>query len=152
MTYQLAQVNVARLVATLEDPLLEGFVSGLAPVNAAADEAPGFVWRLQDDGGNATEIEAFGWDVGDGVGIVVNLSVWVDMEHLIAFVYSDLHRAVLRQRRQWFKPMVESSLACWWIPEGTIPTTDDAEERVKYLRDNGPSPYAFTLREHFPAP
>lgn len=152
MTYSLAQVNVARLVATLEDPLLEGFVSALAPVNAAADEAPGFLWRLQDKGGNATDIEAFGWDAGDGVGIIVNLSVWADMASLNAFVYSDLHRAVLRQRRQWFKPMVESSTACWWIPEGTVPTTGEAEERVRHLRLHGPTPHAFSLRTHFPAP
>ena len=127
-------------------------MSALEPVNAAADSAPGFVWRLQGDGGSATDIEAFGWDIGDSVGVIVNMSVWTDMEHLTAFVYSDAHRAVLRQRRQYFKPMVESTLACWWVPEGHQPTTDEAEERVLHLRANGPTPYAFTLREHFPAP
>ena len=95
MTYHLAQVNHGRLVASLDDPQLAGFVSALEPVNAAADSAPGFVWRLQGDGGSATDIEAFGWDIGDSVGVIVNMSVWTDMEHLTAFVYSDAHRAVL---------------------------------------------------------
>jgi Domain of unknown function (DUF3291) len=152
MAHHLAQVNVGRLVATLDDPQLEGFVAALDPVNAVADSAPGFVWRLQSESGNATDVEAFGWDRGDSVAIIVNMSVWTDLEHLTAFVYSPEHREVLRQRRQWFVPMKESYTACWWVPAGDLPTTEDAEERVRHLRQHGPTPWAFTMREHFTAP
>lgn len=59
MTFELAQVNIARLIAPLDDPQLADFVSALDSVNAAADAVPGFVWRLQTEDGNATAIQAF---------------------------------------------------------------------------------------------
>jgi hypothetical protein len=45
--YVLAQVNIARMRAPLDSPLLADFVADLDPVNATADTAPGFLWRLQ---------------------------------------------------------------------------------------------------------
>jgi hypothetical protein len=147
---QLAQVNVARLLAPLESEQLAGFVAALDPVNATADEAPGFVWRLQDDSGDATSIEAFQWDTAGHLGVIVNLSVWTDLDQLTAFVYSPLHREVLRQRRQWFAAVTDATTACWWVPDGHLPTTTEAEDRIRHLREHGPSPWAFTLRTHFP--
>ena len=47
MRHELAQVNIARLVAPLDDPRLLDFVDALDPVNADADTAAGFIWRLQ---------------------------------------------------------------------------------------------------------
>ncbi|MDX6210081.1 MAG: hypothetical protein QOE24_2472 [Frankiales bacterium] len=151
-SHQLAQVNIARLLAPLDHPQLAEFVTNLDPVNAEAEQADGFVWRLKDEAGNATQIEAFSWDVGESAGLIVNMSVWVDMEHLTDFVYGAMHRAVLRQRRDWFASVQEHTTGCWWVPAGETPTTGDAEDRVRHLRAHGPTPWAFTLREHFPAP
>jgi hypothetical protein len=152
MGWHLAQVNVARLIAPLDDERLGDFVDALDPVNAAADVAPGFVWRLQTEDGNATAIRAFTWDLGDGVGVIVNLSVWTGLEHLAAYVFGDAHVAVLRRRREWFQLMEEAHLACWWIPAGERPTTAEAEDRVRHLREHGPTPHAFTLRASYPPP
>jgi hypothetical protein len=148
----LAQVNVGRLRAPLDSPALAEFVAALDPVNALADVAPGFVWRLQTEDGNATSIRAFEWDAAGSAGVIVNMSVWESAEALAAFVYSDAHRQVLRRRREWFQPMTEAYTALWWIPRGTTPTTAEAEDRVRHLRAHGPAPYAFTLRVHFPPP
>jgi hypothetical protein len=150
--HQLAQVNIARLVAPLESPQLAGFMANLAPVNAAADSAPGFVWRLATDDGDATAIQAFEWDTAGSVGVIVNLSVWRDPDSLSAFVLGDLHRAILKRRREWFVLMREAYVACWWVPTGDRPTVDDAEDRIRHLRAHGPTLEAFTLREPFPAP
>jgi hypothetical protein len=150
--FQLAQVNIGRLVAPLTDPLLAEFVAALDPVNAVADAAPGFVWRMQTETGNATDIEAFTWDAEESAGVITNLSVWTDLESLRAFVNADAHRTVLRRRRQWFQPMRDVSLACWWVPTGHRPTTPEAEARVRFLRVHGPTDYAFTLRHHFRPP
>jgi hypothetical protein len=150
--YVLAQVNIARLSAPLDSPVLADFVAALDPVNAAADAAPGFVWRLQTEDGNATAVRAFEWDQAGSAGVIVNLSTWESAEALAAFVYSGVHRGVLHRRRQWFVPMAEAYTALWWIPRGSVPTTLDAEERVRHLRAHGPTPHAFTLREHFPSP
>ena len=85
-------------------------------------------------------------------GILINMSVWESVEALGAYVYGAAHIAVLRRRREWFEPMTDAYTALWWVPRGHIPTVAEAEERVKHLRAHGPTPYAFTLRVHFPPP
>ncbi len=140
--WHLAQVNVAVLQAPLDSPQLAGFVELLDPINALADRSPGFVWRLQTEDGDATAIRAFEDD-----RIIVNLSVWASLEALGEFVYESRHLDVLRRRRQWFERMGEAHLALWWIPAGSIPTVEEAKRRLEVLRERGPSPDAFTLRE-----
>ena len=44
---QLAQLNVARAIAPLDSEPLESFMAAIDGVNALADAAPGFVWRLE---------------------------------------------------------------------------------------------------------
>ena len=56
----LAQVNVANAIDDLESARLADFVGALDRVNAVAERSPGFVWRLKDDTGNATDIPASG--------------------------------------------------------------------------------------------
>jgi hypothetical protein len=153
MEYVVAQVNIGRLVAPLDSPRLADFAAGLDPVNAVADRAPGFVWRLQTEDGNATSLRAFEQDAdGADGGILVNMSVWESVEALAAYVYGDAHRAVLRRRREWFEPLRDAYTALWWIPRGHIPSVGEAEERVRHLRAHGPTPYSFSLRTHFPPP
>ena len=153
MDYVLAQVNIGRLVAPLDSPQLADFIAALDPVNAVADSAPGFVWRLQTEDGNATALRAFEQDAeGAGGGILLNMSVWESAEALAAYVYGDAHLAVLRRRREWFERMKDAYTALWWIPRGHTPTVREAEDRVTHLRAHGPTPHAFTLKVHFPPP
>ena len=151
MEYVVAQVNIGRLVAPLDSPQLADFMAGLDPVNAAADGAPGFVWRMQTEDGNATAVRGFEQDgEGSGGGIIINMSVWETVEALAAYAYGPAHITVLRRRREWFERMKDAYAALWWIPRGHIPTVAEAEDRVKHLRTHGPMPYAFTLKVHFP--
>ena len=152
MAFELAQVNVSRLLAPLDSPLLADFVAALDEVNAEGDRAPGFVWRLQTEDGNATAIRAFGWDVGDSHGVIVNLTVWTSIEALADFVFSGQHLAIMRRRRAWFERAAEATTALWWVPAGYRPSTDEAEDAVRRLRAHGPTPRAFTFRQPFPAP
>jgi hypothetical protein len=145
--WHVAQVNIAVLQAPLDSPQLASFVQSLEPINALADTTPGFVWRLQTDGGDATGVRAFGDD-----RIIVNLTVWRTIEALADYVFASRHTEVLRRRREWFEPMREAHLALWWIPAGTLPTVEEAERRLGLLREHGPSPEAFTLSERFLAP
>src|SRR5262245_58426084 len=77
-TYHLAQVNIGRFRAPLEDPIMEGFRNALEPINALADRSPGFVWRLQTEDGNATAIRPYG---NDNL-IAINMSVWESLQAL----------------------------------------------------------------------
>ena len=153
MDYVLAQVNIGRLLAPLDSPRLAGFAAALDPVNAVADAAPGFVWRLQTEEGNATSLRAFEDDAaGADGGILINMSVWESVEALGGYVYGDAHLAVLRRRREWFEHIAQAYAALWWVERAHVPTIGEAEERVRHLRQHGPTPYSFTLRTHFPPP
>ncbi len=152
MEYHLAQVNFSRLLAPLDSPLLADFMAALDEVNAEADRSPGFVWRLQTEDGNATAVRAFGWDAGDSHGVVVNLTVWRDVEALAGYAFSGRHLEIMRRRRTWFQKAAEATTALWWIPAGTLPTTGDAEDRIRLLRAHGPTAEAFTFRSPFPPP
>jgi len=135
--WHLAQLNIATLLAPLHSPQLAGFVGALEPVNAVADASPGFVWRLQTEDGDATSIRAF-----DDDRIIVNLTVWEDVEALEAFVLAGRHLDVLRRRREWFEKMDRAYLVLWWIPAGTIPTIEEAAARLDKLRERFPAPGA----------
>ena len=74
------------------------FVAALDSVNASADAAPGFVWRLQTEDGNATAIRAFEWDAAGSAGVIVNLSVWRTIEDLEEVLAERL--AILRAQRR----------------------------------------------------
>jgi hypothetical protein len=153
MEYVLAQVNFGRLVAPLDSPRLADFVARLDSVNAVADGAPGFVWRLQTEDGNSTALRAFEQDAeGSDGGILINMSVWESVEALAAYVYGAAHIAMLRRRREWFERLKDAYTALWWVPRGHIPTIAEAEDRVKHLRAHGPAAHAFTLKVHFPPP
>ena len=145
--FHLAQVNIGRLRAPVEDAMMEGFRSQLDAINALADRSPGFVWRLQTEEGNATSIRPFEDEL-----MAINMSVWESLEALQQFVYRSAHVGLLRDRKQWFDPIEGPILALWWIPAEHIPTVSEAKERLEHLKDRGPTAFAFTFRTPFAAP
>jgi hypothetical protein len=145
--WELAQLNIGQPVAPVESEQLADFMAALDPINAIADRSPGFIWRLQTDAGNATEIHCF-----DDDRLIVNMSVWASLEALAEFVYRSDHVAVMRRRREWFEPMAVAYTVLWWVPAGHRPSIREAEGRLVNLRTNGPSPRAFTFREPYPPP
>lgn len=144
--YHLSQLNVARLRAPLDSPELAGFVALLSEINGVAERSPGYVWRLQDESGDATALRPFDPDV------IVNLTVWETVESLWDFTYRSPHLEPMRQRREWFTPFGGAYQVLWWIPAGTLPTIAEAGARLEQLARCGPSPEAFTFRQPYPAP
>src|SRR5687768_3566673 len=140
----LAQLNIGRLRAPMDDPSIDDFRENLAPVNALAEATPGYVWRLQDESGNATGIKPYGDELE-----IVNLTVWTSIDALAEFTYRTGHVEFLRRRREFFEAAAQPILCLWWIPEGTIPTVEEALERLEHLRRHGPTPTAFTFRHRF---
>lgn len=142
----LAQINVARLRAPLDDPVTAEFVDALQPVNALAEAAPGFVWRLQTEHGDATAIRAF-----EDQRMIVNLSVWTSLATLADYAYRSGHVAYLRRRREWFEERVEAHQALWWVARGHRPDVAEGLDRLARVRTRGPGPDAFTFREPYPS-
>lgn len=144
--HHLAQINVARALAPLDDPLLADFVAKLDEINALADHAPGFVWRLQSDSGNATDIQAT-----EDPQFIVNMSVWEDLDSLFAYVYRSDHLQVMAQRRKWFEKAPGAFMALWWLPAGRLPTIEEGLARIDLLDQKGPTVEAFTFKTPFDA-
>lgn len=147
--HQLAQLNIARMRAPLDDPAMAGFVDELERINALGEASPGFVWIMaegEDHGGN-TDVRVF-----DDEELISNLTVWEQLEPLLDYVLRTEHVEFLRRRREWFQPMEQDHLVLWWVPTGHRPTLAEAEARLLHLREHGPTGQAFTPRRPFPPP
>ena len=138
--FHVAQVNIGRIRAPLDDPIMKGFVDRLADLNALADASEGFVWRLQTDAGNATYFRPYPEDDR----LLMNMSVWESVDALKRYVYRTGHAELLKQRHAWFEPL-PNFLALWWVPAGHRPGIDEAKKRLAHLAAHGPSQYAFTF-------
>ena len=147
MKSYLAQLNIAEMRFADDDPQMADFMNALDDVNAAAEQADGFIWRLKDDNNNATSIRIFDRD-----DLLVNMSMWESVEALRAYVISDKHMTIMRRRAEWFFPPTEPTLVLWWQAVDKLPTVQLAESKLKQLRKLGPSPQAFDFKTQFPPP
>ncbi|MGI9416832.1 MAG: DUF3291 domain-containing protein [Geminicoccaceae bacterium] len=145
--FHLAQVNIARARFPIDDPGMADFMNQLDEINALADAAPGFVWRLQDDSGNATNFQPY-----DDPRIMINMSLWKSVDALFDFVYKTAHSEVMRRRHDWFEKPNTDHMCLWWTPADEHPTTLDGTSRLLHLSQFGPTGSAFTFKERFPAP
>ena len=145
--YEIAQLNVGRAVALMDSPVMADFMQWLDEINALAERSPGFVWRLQGDSGNNTDLK-----VSDDPLFIVNLSVWSSIENLYEFTYRSAHKTVFKRRHEWFERLGRPNTVLWWQPAGTIPTAEEALERLDRLTALGPTADAFSFKERFPAP
>ena len=144
--YHLAQLNIASMKEPLESPGMADFVNNLARINALAEASPGYVWRLQDEAGDATAIRPFGDEV------LVNLSLWRDVQSLSDYVYKSAHTEMLKRRREWFAKVEQAHMVLWWVPAGHRPSVEEAAARLAHLREHGATAHAFSFRQAFAAP
>jgi Domain of unknown function (DUF3291) len=145
MKKHLAQLNISRIIPeTMEDPMMADFVAQLDTINTLGENSKGFIWRLKDDDGNATNLRPF-----DDERIIVNMTVWESIEDLMNFAYKSAHAVVMRDRNKWFEKFGKPSTVLWYVEEGHIPTTQEARERLEYLQENGPSEFAFDFKNRF---
>lgn len=146
-TYHLAQLNIATSLADMEDPIMADFAAGLDPINTIAERSDGFIWRLKDESGNATQIQHF-----DDPNILVNMSVWRDVDSLKQFMFKTDHIHFLKRKKDWFKPAQQPTYVLWWIPAGRLPSVEEAVTRLTLLREQGDTAEAFTFKQVFAAP
>ena len=143
--WELAQLNVGLMKGPRDSPVMAEFVASLDRINAIADASPGFVWRLQTEEGDATAIRPC-----TDANVIVNLSVWQDLESLRRYVYESEHLQLVRRRKEWFERMDQAFQVLWWVPKGHRPTVEEAMERLELLRRIGPSAEAFDFRYPHP--
>ena len=90
--YHLAEINIAKMKGiTINDPIMKEFVDNKGLVNKLAEYSEGFVWRLKDDSSNATNLNPY-----DDEQIIVNVSVWENIETLEHYMYKTFHSEFLK--------------------------------------------------------
>ena len=140
----LAQINIARFRAAADDPVNADFMAALDLVNAEAEASDGFIWRLTGDGNNATDIRLF-----SDPHLLLNMSVWRDLDALRAFTYHNAcHAAIMKRRKDWFDT-IDVHMALWWVKTNHLPTPEEGADKLEALRKNGPTSYAFTFSRPF---
>lgn len=145
--WHIVQLNVGRTLAALDSPVLADFMAGLDEINALAEASPGFLWRLQSDSGNATDLK-----ISSDPNFIINMSVWSSIDSLFDFVYRSAHTLVMARRREWFEKPVEAYQVLWWVAAAHTPTVEEALTRLDQLRQHGPAPQAFTFKQRYPPP
>jgi hypothetical protein len=133
----LAQFNIARIRYPLDDPRMTEFVDNVARVNGLAETIPGFVWRLQDDSGNAMNMQVY-----NDSTLLPNLTVWENVGALERFIWQTVHQRFYARREEWFVP-VKTTLVLWWVPAGHRPDMAEGVARLDHLIAHGPTDYAF---------
>jgi Domain of unknown function (DUF3291) len=143
-SYHIAQLNIAKMLAPSDSEVMAGFMARLDEINALADTAEGFVWRLQSEDGDATSIRAFDDDM-----LLVNMSVWENIEALHDYSYKTVHAELIKQRRDWVSKMEKPHLVLWWVAAGHIPSVEEAKEKLAHINEHGASPLAFSFSKRF---
>ena len=146
--YQLAEINIARIKGvTINDPIMKEFVDNLDNVNEIAEKSEGFVWRLKEEDNNATNLNPY-----NDEQIIVNYSIWDNIETLEHYMYKTFHSEFLKRRKEWFQAFGQVSTAMWWVKKGEIPDLTEAIEKLDYLQKNGPSEIVFNFRKKYSKP
>lgn len=135
----LAQLNIGKSKYALDDPRIADFMDNLDRINQLAERMPGFVWRLQDDLGNATAIKTHSF----GADVIVNLSVWKSVETLEKFVWQTVHKKFYDRKVEWFKKMDSHHFVMWPVEQAHRPTLLEAKKRLDRLNAHGNSDFAF---------
>lgn len=140
----LAQINIAEMLAPINDPIMKDFVDNLDRINKLAEQSQGFIWRLKGDEDNATAITVF-----DNLFLIINMSVWENIDALFDFTYKTVHVEILKRKKEWFHKMPRMHMAFWYVENGHEPTPEEAKERLYYLQEYGESPYAFSFKSKY---
>mgnify|MGYP000362631846 CR=1 FL=1 len=95
-TFNIAQVNIAKRLAAMDDPIMQDFINNLDRINTIADGSEGFIWRLQDEDKDEA-VTVFQDD-----SLIINMSVWKSLESLFNYTYKSRHIEVFKRKKEWF--------------------------------------------------
>ena len=146
--YQLAQINIAKMKGEdINAPIMKDFVENIDRINQLAEASPGFVWRLKDEEDNALSINPF-----PDNSLLINVSVWTDVEHLKQYVYQSMHAEIMQRKREWFHHFKGFHYALWWTKAGEYPSAEEAAKKLSQLQAKGPNQEVFTFNTAYPPP
>jgi hypothetical protein len=151
-SHHLAIYNFGIHVDTSDSAAVRGFVLR-EPMNfAAAERAPGFIARSGYKGVPGPRswgplvFPRFLAEHGAADG-VSSLSLWRDIESLMAFTYTGVHADALKHARNWAVVQEWPPMVLFWVPAGRRPDWEEGAKRLEMLFDHGSGPQCFTFKE-----
>jgi len=152
---RIAFMTMGILHKSIHDPLVQGYVNRIEANFNAAERSPGYIAHSR----YTQELGDFDWG---GLHIpfmfqsnelddrrLMTLSLWQDLESVMAFAYNGLHAEALRFRREWFVRSEFPNYVAWWIKDAETPTWREACKRYEYLYNNGSTSEAFDFKQPF---
>lgn len=130
----IAQLNIATSRYDVDDPRMAEFMTNLDRVNAIAERSKGFIWRLADESGNATDIKREG-----DPRKLLNISVWATPQDLANYVFGTIHKQFYKRGLEWFEAPKAPHFVIWHVADGHIPNIDEALEALSHLTEHGPT-------------
>jgi hypothetical protein len=153
--HHLAVYTFGQLLAPYESQKIKGFRDAEPGAFAAIDRAEGLIARSGYDGDPGPEswgeqvFPKYWVDNGDGAA-PSTLSLWQDIESIMAATYRGVHGAAYRRGRNWFVLTKKwPGYVLWWVPAGHRPDWAEGIARFEHLGDNGPSLSAFDFKRAF---
>ncbi len=143
---KLAFVNLGILLQPYGDPQVRGFADRVDSVFEVAEDSHGFVMALFGDDSNVPAM----FRAPEFAGRVVHtLSVWKNLESVMAYAYGGLHGEAFAKRKEWFEQGLFPSSVAWWVEDDQPVTWDEAHRRYELLHHQGSSPDAFNFKQPF---
>ena len=143
LAHHLAVMNVGRQLHSMDDPRISEFAAATPPVNALAKTTPGIVWSFDNDD---PAVHLTVPELSEDDLLIPQLSVWKDVGSLRHFTFKSGHAMYYKRRREWFAEMPAPYSVLWWHSTDALASMADAFERLRHLRNHGPSDFAFTFK------
>jgi len=115
------------------------FIDNLAFVNDLAERSRDLCGAMRMTAGSAIETRPFASDPR----MAINLSVWTASRRSSGLFGRRCNKRFYGRRHEWFERMDERYFVMWWVPAEHRPTVQEAVERLRHLRQHGPSDHAF---------
>jgi hypothetical protein len=133
----IAQMNWGQMRHPLSDPKMKEFADQLDAIYRLAEEAPGFIWRINGDRLEA-ELSELGYDEKTSATV----SVWQTSDDLYRYTYESAHGVYLDRAQEWFEAIEGPQLVIWPVENDAKPSFFEAHKRLEHMKEYGPSDYA----------
>ena len=130
-------MNWGRMLYPLDDPRMKEFADRLDAVYRLAEEAPGFIWRI-DEAQLTADLSKLGCDSLTSATV----STWRTMDDLKRYTYETEHGEFLKRTSEWFEAVEGPQLVIWPVEPSERPSFIEAQGRLEHLKIHGSSDYA----------
>ena len=150
---KVAVLTYGRLRETAGHPQVQEFLDRTPHNFDVAERSDGFLGRsgLRTENGTVVwgDRTVFPLNTDMEQPVAATLSLWADLESVVAFAYAADHGEALAKRKDWFIKGDWPATVVWWVDDEQTPDWADAKQRHAHMHARGASAYAFDFKHSF---